>query len=290
MSRLLSRRKFLLTAAGVVAASTLGFGEEGLVGESSHAALVRVEMVLERLPTAFDGFTIAHLSDFHYDEVFSVTPIRKAIGIVNGLNPDLVVLTGDFVTTAFPSLHKDPKAARSAEPCAKLLRQLRSRLGSLAVLGNHDVEADAGVITEALEAQGISVLRNRSHAVEREQSRLWFCGLDSLASHPHLDLALRAVPGNELAVLCVHEPDFADVASRHPIDLQLSGHSHGGQVWIPGIGAPWLPRFARKYPRGRYQVGAMSLYTNIGLGTIRLPVRLNCVPEVTLITLRSPNA
>jgi uncharacterized protein len=287
---LLSRRKFLLTAAGVIAASTLGFGEEGLAGESSHATLVRVEMALERLPRAFDGFTIAHLSDFHYDEVFSVIPIQKAIRIVNGLNPDLVVLTGDFVTTSFPCIHKQPKAARAAEPCAKLLHELRPRLGSVAVLGNHDVEADAGFITEALEAHGISVLHNRSQVVEREQARLWLCGLDSLASHPHLDLALRGVPSNEPAVLCVHEPDFADVASRHPIDLQLSGHSHGGQVWIPGIGAPWLPRFARKYPRGQYHVGAMRLYTNIGLGTIRIPVRLNCVPEVTLITLRAPIA
>ena len=287
---MLSRRKFMLTAAGVIAASTLGFGEEGLAGESSHATLVRVEMVLERLPQAFDGFTIAHLSDFHYDEVFSITPIKKAIRIVNGLNPDLVVLTGDFVTTSFGSIHKQPKAARVAEPCAKLLRELRSRLGSVAVLGNHDVEADAGFITEALEAHGISVLRNQSRVVERDGSRLWFCGLDSLASHPHLDLTLRDVPKNEPAVLSVHEPDFADVASRHPIDLQLSGHSHGGQIWIPGIGAPWLPRFARKYPRGQYHVGAMALYTNIGLGTIRLPVRLNCIPEVTLITLRAPTA
>jgi uncharacterized protein len=285
---LLSRRKFLLTAAGVIAASTLGFGEEGLAGESSHAALVRVEMVLERLPKAFDGFTIAHLSDFHYDEVFSVTPIRKAIRIVNGLDPDLVVLTGDFVTTSL--FEQDPKAARAAEPCAKLLGELRSRLGCLAVLGNHDVEADPGFITGVLEAQGISVLRNRSQVVEREQARLWLCGIDSLSGHPHLDMALRGVPSNELAILCVHEPDFADAASRHPIDLQLSGHSHGGQVWIPGIGAPWLPRFARKYPRGQYQLGAMSLYTNLGLGTIRIPVRLNCVPEVTLITLRAPIA
>ena len=284
---MLSRRKFLLTAAGVIAASTLGFGEEGFTGESSHATLVRVEMGLERLPKAFDGFTIAHLSDFHYDDVFSVTPIRKAIRIVNGLDPDLVVLTGDFVTTSFLPRHKDPEAARAAVPCAKLLRDLRSRLGCVAVLGNHDVEADPDFITEVLEAQGISVLRNRSQVVEREQARLWFCGMDSLWGHPHLDLALRGVPANESAVLCVHEPDFADVASRHPIDLQLSGHSHGGQVWIPGIGAPWLPRFARKYPRGQYQVGGMSLYTNLGLGTIRIPVRLNCVPEVTLITLRA---
>ena len=285
----LNRRKFLV-AAGVISASALGFGEEGLIREPSSAALVRVEMTLARLPMAFDGFTIAQLSDFHYHEVFTVTPIQKAIQIVNSLNPDLVVLTGDFVTTSLVSRKPELEAARAAEPCANLLRGLHSRLGSLAVLGNHDVAADPHFVREALEAQGISVLRNRSQVVERGPNRLWLCGLDSMEGHPRLDQALQGVPGHESVVLCMHEPDFADAASRYPVDLQLSGHSHGGQVWIPGIGAPWLPLYARKYPRGRYQVGELSLYTNIGLGTIRIPMRFNCIPEVTLITLRAPRA
>jgi predicted MPP superfamily phosphohydrolase len=95
------------------------------------------------------------------------------------------------------------------------------------------------------------------------------------------------VPSNEPVVLLVHEPDFADEAALHPVDLQLSGHSHGGQVWIPGVGAPYLPEFARKYPRGFHRIGPLTLYTNIGLGTVRLPIRLNCPPEITLFTLRS---
>jgi uncharacterized protein len=285
----LNRRKFLL-AAGVVSASVLAFGEEGLVREPSHVVLVRVEMPLARLPKAFDGFTIAQLSDFHYNEPFSVTPIQKAIRIVNSVHPDVVVLTGDFVTTSAFSTHAEPEAAKAAEPCARLLRDLRSRLGSFAVLGNHDVAADPHFIAETLEAQGISVLRNRSQVIEREETRLWLCGLDSIDRHPRLDQTLRGVPSHECVVLCIHEPDFADQASRYPVDLQLSGHSHGGQIWIPGIGAPWLPAYARKYPRGRYRVGGLSLYTNIGLGTIRIPMRVNCVPEVTLITLRAPSA
>jgi predicted MPP superfamily phosphohydrolase len=244
-------------------------------------------MPLGRLPTAFDGFTIVQLSDFHYDEVFSIVPIRKAIEIVNQLNPDLIVLTGDFVTMPMFALHDDKRWAQAAEPCAKLLSELRSRLGSLAVLGNHDVHTDPEFVTAALESHGIRVLRNRAQAVEQNGERLWFCGLDSMEAHAHIENGLRAVPQNEPVVLLVHEPDFADQASRYPVDLQLSGHSHGGQVWLPGIGAPWLPRYARKYPRGPYRVGAMPLYTNVGLGTIRLPVRLNCTPEVTLVTLRA---
>jgi len=87
--------------------------------------------------------------------------------------------------------------------------------------------------------------------------------------------------------LLVHEPDFADDAALYPVDLQLSGHSHGGQIWLPGIGAPWLPLYARRYPRGLRRIGQLTLYTNLGLGTIRVPIRLNCPPEVTLLTLRS---
>jgi predicted MPP superfamily phosphohydrolase len=209
--------------------------------------------------------------------------------MVNGLGADMVVLTGDFVTVslAVGYVVTGKQCAKPAEPCAKLLSGLRSKFGSIAVLGNHDVGSDATFVTDALRSHGIALLRNESHPVEVEGSRLWFCGLDSLDAFPKLEVALRVVPENEPVVLLVHEPDFADEAARYPVDLQLSGHSHGGQIWFPGIGAPWLPEHARKYPRGRYRVGPLVLYTNVGLGTIRVPVRLNCTPEVTLFTLRS---
>jgi len=249
-----------------------------------------MEVALARLPAAFDGFTIAQLSDFHYDEHFSAVPLRAAIEIVNNLHPDLVVLTGDFVTVPIfhRRFHTTKRAASAAEPCANLLVQLHPRLGIVSILGNHDVQSDASRIAETLHSHGLPVLRNRSVPIEREGSRIWFCGLDSVwEGKPNIDLALHGVPRNDLVVLLVHEPDFADTAAHYPVDLQLSGHSHGGQIWLPGIGAPWLPRFARKYPRGLYKVGALTLYTNIGLGTIRLPIRLNCPPEVTLFTLRA---
>ena len=283
-----NRRKFLITA-GLAAASTAALAEDTVIREPNHPDLVTVDLDFDRLPAAFEGFTILQLSDFHYDEIFSIHPIRRAIEIVNHLNPDLVVLTGDFVTVPFYGETGDSRWAKPAEPCAKLLSQLRSRLGSIAVLGNHDMDSDPVFIASALQAHGISVLRNRSQSIEQNGSRLWFCGLDSLERHPKIEPVLSGIPAEEFKILLVHEPDFADVASRHPIDLQLSGHSHGGQIWIPGFGAPWLPKYARKYPRGKYMVHAMPLYTNIGLGTIRMPVRLNCTPEVTLFTLRAAN-
>jgi predicted MPP superfamily phosphohydrolase len=160
-------------------------------------------------------------------------------------------------------------------------------MGMFAALGNHDVNSDHRWITEIIESNGIPVLRNRSIPLETGNTRIWLAGVDDvLEGKPDLDATLRSVPSGEPVILLVHEPDFADEAARRPIDLQLSGHSHGGQVWLPGIGAPWLPPLGREYPRGLRRVGNLSLYTNIGLGTIRLPIRLNCPPEITVLRLR----
>jgi uncharacterized protein len=284
----LTRRKFLV-AAGAATIGALAFADECILREPNHPELVKLEMPLARLPEAFDGFRMALLSDFHYDEWFSVHPIRRAVEMVNQINPDLVVLTGDFVTVSalVDYVHDEKKSALAAEPCAKLLAQLHSRLGSLAALGNHDVGADPVMVTEALQSHGITVLRNAARSFEQGGKRLWICGIDSQEGKPRADLALNGVPKDEPVVALMHEPDYAETLQNYSFDLQLSGHSHGGQVWIPGFGAPWLPTGARKYPRGLYQVGRLPLYTNIGLGTIRTPIRVNCTPEVTLVTLRA---
>jgi predicted MPP superfamily phosphohydrolase len=280
----ISRRKFLYT--GVVAGSGVVISADGFV-ESNHPQLVRKEIGLKRLPPAFDGFTIAQLSDFHYEDHFSVVPIRKGVEMVNGLRPDLIVLTGDFVTVpVFASDRFLRKSAETAIPCAALLGQLQAR--KYAILGNHDAMANPPLIIRALQDHDIPVLRNRCLPIERGQGRIWLAGIDDLLQGmPRMDSTLQGIPPDEATILLAHEPDFADQAAYFPIDLQLSGHSHGGQVWIPGIGAPWLPPMSRRYPRGHYRVRDLELYTNMGIGTIRAPIRINCPPEVTLITLRS---
>ncbi|HET7442412.1 MAG TPA: metallophosphoesterase [Terriglobales bacterium] len=267
-----------------------GVGTAAAFVESEHPRLVRVEIALPRLPQKLDGFTIAQLSDFHYDEYFSRTPIATAVKMVNALNPDMVALTGDFVTVplATAEVERAPKAARDAVPCAQLLGGLRARCGSFAVLGNHDESSDPDEVTAALQQSDIRVLRNQALPVEREGERFWLAGInDALWGEADLKKTLRDVPAEAATVLLCHEPDFADEAANYPVDLQLSGHSHGGQVRLPLIGPPFLPPMARKYPWGLRRVGRMMLYTNCGVGTIRIPVRWNCPPEVTLIILRS---
>lgn len=284
---MLTRRKFLYT--GVAATAGLGVaGVDGLL-ESNHLQVKKIDIRLP-IPDAFDGFTIAQLSDFHYDEHFSITPVRKSVEVVNALHPDVIVLTGDFVTV--PTLDygspRGRRAARYAAPCAEILRKLRAPMGKFAILGNHDGASDSAVVVGALQDHGIPVLLNRSVPFERGKARIWLAGIDDLLDgSPDLGATLNAIPTGEATILLAHEPDFADEVARASVALQLSGHSHGGQIWIPGIGAPWLPRMARKYPRGLYQLGGLTLYTNQGVGTVRVPVRLNCPPEVTLITLRA---
>jgi predicted MPP superfamily phosphohydrolase len=233
-----------------------------------------------------NGFTIALLSDFHYDPYFSVHPLHAAIPMVNSLHPDLVVLTGDFVTA--PDIGDSAKAARDAEPCARILHQLASPYGLWAVLGNHDYDTDPDHVTRALQAENIQVLSNQSEPIERDGQRFWLAGVnDVLSGTADLPGTLSKVPPNDAVVLLAHEPDYADQVCKFPVDLQLSGHSHGGQVRIPLLRPFFLPELARKYVWGTYRVGSLPLYTNAGLGTVNLPVRFNCPPEITLLTLRA---
>jgi predicted MPP superfamily phosphohydrolase len=282
-----TRREFLRTAAKGAAGAVLATAGYGGFFERSHLVVRHVEIPLPRLPEAFDGLTIAQLSDLHYHPHFSADVIRKAVELVVQLNPDLIALTGDFVTLSeFRSV--DPEAAKAADPCAELLAPLRAKLGVYAVLGNHDAYTDPGYVAEALTARKIKVLQNEALPLERAGQRMWIAGVqDVLAGFADLDTAVRQIPAKETVVLLAHEPDFADEAAKHPVDLQLSGHSHGGQVRFPLLPPLVLPKLAWKYPMGLRNVGPMALYTNIGIGTIGVPIRVLSPPEVTLFTLRA---
>jgi uncharacterized protein len=281
-----SRRQFLF---GIGATGVTAVAGDSVLLEPNLPHVVRKEFFLSRWPEKMNGFTIALLSDFHYDPYFSVHPLHAAIGMVNDLHPDLIALTGDFVSVPFTG--DERKGALDAEPCAALLRKMNASQGLWAVLGNHDANTDPVHVTHALQAQRISVLANQRVAIERDGARFWLAGVDDvLGGTADLEKTLSGVPSGEAIVLLAHEPDFADEAARFPIDLQLSGHSHGGQVRIPFLPPLYLPALAKKYVLGTYQVGPLSLYTNAGLGTVDFPVRLNCPPEITLIQFQSSSS
>jgi len=283
-----TRRQFLFTGAAAAAGIT-ALGADGYF-ESYRLQLKKIEIPLRRLPHRFDGFTIVQLSDFHYEEEFSAIPIRRSVDLVNSLHPDLVVFTGDFVTAPMFRFgrHAALVAANAVFPCAAVLSGIKAPMGSFAILGNHDAYSNPALVASGLRSHGIPLLKNSCVPIERDGARFWLAGIDdALEGQPDLAAAIKKIPPGEPIILLAHEPDFADEAALTPVDLQLSGHSHGGQIWIPGIGAPWLPSLARNYPRGFYKIENMLLYTNIGIGTIRAPIRINCIPEITHITLRT---
>jgi uncharacterized protein len=282
----ITRRQFLYSAATAGAVALAG---DATFLAPNHPRIVREDFFLARWPERLDGFTVALLSDFHYDPYFSVHPLHAAIPMVNALRPDVIVLAGDFVTA--PLIGNRVKAALAAEPCSLFLRQLFAPCGLWAIMGNHDDHTDRRHVTRALQAVNIGVLANQSQAIERDGARFWLAGVNDVLSHTaDLDKTLQRVPATESVILLAHEPDYADEASQYPIDLQLSGHSHGGQIRIPLLPPLYLPKMAKRYVWGRYQVGPLALYTTAGIGTIGLPMRLNCPPEITLLTLRRRQA
>ena len=144
-----------------------------------------------------------------------------------------------------------------------------------------------GRVISALMAHGIQTLSNQSIPIEKDQGRFWLGGVeDVMGGTADLRATLKNIPTGEATVLLAHEPDFADHVARYPVDLQLSGHSHGGQVRLPFIPPLFLPDLAKKYVWGLFHVGPLTLYTTAGIGTVRVPVRFNCSPEITLISLR----
>jgi len=282
----ITRRRFL--TGGLAGASGLALYSGEI--ERHIVEIVHREIRLPNLPADFDGFHIAQLSDIHIDQFTEAFFLRAAVDHINRLRPDAVFLTGDFVTDGLLSTKY---TIGSAWKCANILDGIECRQ-RYAVLGNHDFAVSAPAVTAALTANGIQVLRNAFAAIEHGSSRLWLAGIDDpVEGHPDVEKAIpesiRYRPYEPVILLC-HAPDFADNLLKLPagstVQLMLSGHTHGGQVRLPFVGAMELPELGKKYVEGLFQLQGLQLYVNRGIGTVGLPFRLNCPPEITSITLR----
>jgi hypothetical protein len=283
----ITRRRFLIASACAGAGLALYGGEI----ERHWIEVTHRDVFLPGLPQAFDGFRVAQLSDIHLDDYTEPYFLRDAVRHINSMNPDAVFLTGDFVTRGLlPRRFSIP----SAWQCANLLNQLECP-HRYAVLGNHDVLISRKVVTEALSSNAITVLDNAHVPIERAGARFWLAGLDDpLEGTPNPELAIpesiRNVPHEPIVLLC-HAPDYVDDLLASPtggaLSLMLSGHTHGGQVRVPFAGPLILPPLGRKYVEGWFRFGNLQLYVNRGLGTVGVPIRFDCPPEITLFTLRS---
>jgi uncharacterized protein len=277
-----TRRNFLIGAGATAAGLTLYSGEIA----RHEIDIVQRPIAITNLPTPFHGYRIVQISDIHLDEYTEPFFLEHIVDRVNILAPDLVLLTGDFITRgAFSFIAGNHAVSRCAEILTTLTAPLR-----YAILGNHDVSFSAPMVTHALVTHGTPVLVNQYLPIERAGARFWLCGVeDPGTGHPDLDLSIPAKPDGPV-LLMAHEPDYADDVVAHPrgslVDLMLAGHSHGGQVRLPFLGPLILPPLGLKYPEGHYRFNQMQLYVNRGIGTVGLPFRLNCPPEITVITLQ----
>ena len=270
-------------------AAALGLAAYACFYERHHVEVTHRSIVLRRLPRALDRLRLVHISDFHFGHYAEAYYLREVVAAVNHLQPDLVALTGDYVSDLV--LGSSTRSARLSKPCAAILSRIACR-NRWAVLGNHDQLVGPEIVTRALEAQGFPVLENRCTEFVRNGARLWIAGVKSSSEgEPNLGAAIpdAVKSSGDPVLLLAHEPDFADaVAEFGGVDLMLSGHTHGGQVCLPLIGAPTLPRGGRKYIEGLFEINrGLQLFVTRGIGAMKLPIRFRCRPEISVLTLRS---
>jgi hypothetical protein len=249
------------------------------LAEPYNLVVERTEITLRRLPRALDGLRVVQLSDIHHSPFTGRAQVERAVELANSLQPDIIALTGDYVS------HEREYAA----PCAEMLGRLRARCGVYAVLGNHDHWTDAALVTDLFRAEGIRVLVNEGMRFEHPQHRgasFWLAGVDdTMVGLEDLPLALAGSSADELKLLLAHNPIVLRRAARAGVDLVLSGHTHGGQVTLRAErSASGRPR--RRLLRGLGRQGDTQIYVTRGLGTVVLPVRYGCLPEVSLLELK----
>lgn len=245
------------------------------VEEATSLSIERVEIRLARLPKRLDGLKIVHLSDVHHSPLTDLEHISRAVRLASSLEPDLVVLTGDFVS------HQ----AEYISPVAAVLGRLESRFGSFACLGNHDHWTDPEAVATSLDSHGIRVLINEGFRFTHDGSSFWLAGVDDyLVGRTDLEAALRGSFPDEMKLLLAHNPVIFRKAARRGVDLTLSGHTHGGQIRFTESQGGLLPR--RRFVAGLHSRGSSHIYVTRGIGTVVVPIRFQCPPEISLLTLR----
>jgi predicted MPP superfamily phosphohydrolase len=281
----MNRRSFVkrcaYALAGLILMPSAGYAY-ARYAEPGWLVTKEVTLQLQRLPAAFDGLRVVQFSDVHLGFHHTTEQLAQLVEHIQSLQPDLICFTGDLFDSAVGS---------DAAPAVEVLSRLKAPLGKGAVLGNHDYYGrETDKIKRILVDSGFVLLMNQSVPLKRGHTTIYLSGVDDMwDGQPDLPKALQAVPKDVFTLLLSHCPDFADIALQHSVDLQLSGHSHGGQVRLPFYGHLYTPVYGSKYVDGHYSLGGgkLQVYTNRGIGVSVLPIRFWCRPELTVFTLRS---
>lgn len=267
--------KFLLIAVAILFATSVY--AQGV--EPRWFNIKTIDVKIAGLNPIFEGYKIVQLTDLHARSAFmDRQQLEKVASIANQQQPDLIALTGDYIT-------KD--ASKAEEMLTNAFGQLNAKDGVVAIMGNHDRGGDSLPIERALLKGKVMLLNNAVYSIDRHGYKLNIAGVDDvLVERANLPKTIAQLPPTGTNILLAHEPDFGDVAAATAkFSLQLSGHSHGGQVVIP-----FVPRvtvaLGKKYIQGLYHLGEMQLYVSPGVGTTGPPkARFNCRPEISIIVL-----
>ncbi|MEH7117019.1 metallophosphoesterase [Neobacillus vireti] len=288
MMRKQTRRTFIKRILGSFLA-VLGLSSGGYLYanriEPSLLEITELDIIHPLIPKSFEGIRMIQFSDTHLGFQYNLSQFKKLVTKINALKPDIILFTGDLVD--------EPNRYSRVNDLAPILHSLQAPLGKYCIFGNHDHGGyGSEIYRNLMESTNFHVLLNQSANITLENgSSFSLIGIDdAMLGNPDLPLALKNVPNNHFKLLLSHAPDLAESAAQYPIHWQLSGHSHGGQVKLPLVGALITPPFAQRYPEGLYSMQGkypLTLYVNRGIGTTRLPFRFMAKPELTIFTLKS---
>ncbi len=273
------RRSFLksILAAGIPVSPVM-IASYGLY-EAGSVRIERPTILLPNLPDEFRNLRIAFLTDIDHGPFVGLDYIASIVRTTLALGPDLILLGGDYIS----------RDSKFVSPCFDVLSGLKAPLGVFGVLGNHEYSYGLEETKAAFANAKIGELTNRGVWLERGSSRLRLGGVDDLwFGSPNASPILEGVSTQDACLVVSHNPDFAERVRDSRVGLVLSGHTHGGQVYVPGYGAPIVPsRYGQRYLHGHVKAPNTQVYISRGLGTVNPPMRYNCPPELTLLTLTS---
>ncbi|HEX5890719.1 MAG TPA: metallophosphoesterase [Pyrinomonadaceae bacterium] len=273
-----TRRGFL---SGLVAAPLMAVAATSAYAslvEPFHYWISETDVFIRDLPERFENFRITQLTDIHHSRILGINQVRNVVDLAQQTKPDMFVLTGDYTTSY----------RRFIEPCAEALASLNAPEGVWAVLGNHDHYTDPELTKRALQRHRITVLDNTHTTLHRGPDALQLSGIDDWTWNAvDWKRAFAGLKSTTPTILLSHQPGVLDLDQTKNVALILSGHTHGGQIRLPGLGAPArLATKDLKYDRGLFQRGETQLYVSSGTGVIGLPLRLGVRPEIAVLRLK----